>query len=156
MKVLDLNLLLYAINADSAHHAPAKAWLEETLSGDEVVALPWVVLLGFLRLATRARVFPEPLSVAQAIQVVDGWLSRTSVEVLHPGDEHWRMLRELLEETGTAGNLTTDAHLAALAIEHGAALHSTDTDFARFRHLRWVNLLTAWAEDAAADERSGG
>ena len=144
MKVLDVNLLLYAINADSPHHEAAKAWLEDALSGDEVVALPWVVILGFLRLSTNSRVFARPLDPEQALGVADGWLSRPSIELLNPGGEHWGILRDLLGEAGTVGNLTTDAHLAALAIEHGAELHSTDTDFARFAHLRWVNLLMAW------------
>lgn len=141
MKVIDLNVLLYAINRDSAQHAPAKAWLERALASAEPVALPWVVVLGFLRLATSARVFPNPLSPAAAVEVVDGWLAAPAVVALSPGDEHWRMLRGLLHESGTAGNLTTDAHLAALAIEHGAELCSTDADFARFRALRWVNPL---------------
>ncbi len=141
MKVIDLNLLLYAINRDSAQHAPAKAWLEHTLTNSEPVALPWVVVLGFLRLATSARVFNNPLSPAAAAEVVDGWLGAPAVVALSPGDEHWRILRGLLDESGTAGNLTTDAHLAALAIEHGAELCSTDADFARFRALRWVNPL---------------
>lgn len=142
MKVVDLNLLLYAVNRDSAHHARAKGWLERTLAGEEPVALPWVVLLGFLRVATSARVFPEPLAPAQALAVVDGWLACPAVIPLSPGDEHWDILRELLAESGTAGNLTTDAHLAALALEHGAELCSTDADFARFSRLRWVNPLT--------------
>lgn len=141
MKVVDLNLLLYAVNRDSHHHAPAKAWLERTLNGEEPVALPWVVLLGFLRLATSARVFPQPLAPAQAVAIVDRWLARPPVMTLAPGDEHWRILRDLLAGSGTAGNLTTDAHLAALAIEHGAELCSTDGDFARFRQLRWMNPL---------------
>lgn len=150
MKVLDVNLLLYAVNADGPHHRRAKAWLEDVLSADETVALPWVVLLGFLRLATNPRVFPRPLEPAQAVDVVDGWLARPAVVALGAGDEHWHVLRDLLEEAGTAGNLTTDAHLAALAIEHGAELHSTDTDFARFRRLRWVNLLTEWNADSGS------
>lgn len=141
MKVVDLNLLLYAINRDSAQHARAKAWLEDALAHDDPVALPWVVLLGFLRLATSARVFPKPLSPAVAIEVVDGWLAAPAVFTLSPGEAHWRTLRALLAESGTAGNLTTDAHLAALAVEHGAELCSTDADFARFRALRWVNPL---------------
>ena len=141
MKVVDLNLLLYAVNRDSHHHAPAKAWLERTLNDEEPVALPWVVLLGFLRLATSARVFPQPLAPAQAVAIVAGWLARRPVLALSPGDEHWRILRDLLAASGTAGNLTTDAHLAALAIEHAAELCSTDGDFARFRQLRWMNPL---------------
>lgn len=142
MKVVDVNLLLYAVNRDSAHHARTKAWLEAVLSGDAPVALPWTVVLGFLRLATSARVFPHPLEPQQAIELVDGWLARPQVVALSPGDEHWQVFKDLLTESGTAGNLTTDAHLAALAIEHGAELCSTDGDFARFRRLRWVNPVT--------------
>jgi hypothetical protein len=141
VKLLDLNVLLYAVNRDSAHHARAKAWLEQTLTAEEPVALPWVVLLGFLRLATTPRVFPQPLGPGQALEVVDGWLACPAVVALAPGNEHWRILKDLLAESGTAGNLTTDAHLAALAIEHGAELCSTDADFARFARLRWRNPL---------------
>ena len=141
MKLLDLNLLLYAVNADAAHHRSAKRWLEAALADDEPVALPWVVLLGFLRIATNHHILAQPLTVEQALAVVDGWLSQPGVRVLPPGEEHWRVLKTLLAETGTAGNLTTDAHLAALAIEHGATLFSTDTDFQRFTKLRWVNPL---------------
>jgi hypothetical protein len=141
VRLLDLNVLLYAVNRDSAHHARAKSWLEQTLTAEEPVALPWVVLLGFLRLATTPRVFPQPLGPGQALEVVDGWLACPAVVPLAPGNEHWRILKDLLGESGTAGNLTTDAHLAALAIEHGAELCSTDADFARFARLRWRNPL---------------
>lgn len=144
MKVIDLNVLLYAVNAEGPHHRAAKAWLESLLSGDETTALPWVVILGFLRLVTHPSVFASPLRATQAIEVVEGWLSRPTVQTLGPGGEHWALLRDLLLAAGTAGNLTTDAHLAALAIEHGAELHSTDTDFARFTGLRWANLLAEW------------
>jgi uncharacterized protein len=141
VKVVDLNLLLYAVNRDSPRHAAARAWLEQALSGDEPVGLPWVVLLGFLRVATSERILPHPLTATQALGVVDGWLAQPPVVVPAPGDGHWRVLRELLRVAGAAGNLTTDAHLAALAIEQGAELCSTDADFARFRGLRWVNPL---------------
>lgn len=141
MKLLDLNLLLYAVNADSTHHAAAKHWLESALDDDEPVALPWVVLLGFLRIATNHRILPRPLTVAEAIAVVEGWLAQPGVRPLTPGDEHWRILQSLLAESGTAGNLTTDAHLAVLAIENGATLYSTDRDFQRFSRLRWTNPL---------------
>lgn len=143
MKLVDLNLLLYAVNRNAVQHERAKVWLERTLSGDESVALPWVVLLGFLRVATHPRVFPNPLSADQALATVDGWLAQPPVTVVHAGDEHWQILRDLLIASGTAGNLTTDAHLAALAIESGSELCSTDSDFARFRQVRWVNPLTA-------------
>lgn len=141
MKVVDLNLLLYAVNRDSIHHTRARTWLEQILSADEPVALPWTVLLGFLRIATSARILPYPLSVEQALGVVDSWIDQPVVVLLAPGAEHWRILRELLAEAGTAGNLTTDGHLAALAIESGAELCSSDSDFARFNKLRWTNPL---------------
>ena len=141
MKLVDLNLLLYAVNRDSPEHRRAKAWIEELLSGEETVALPWVVILGFLRVATRARILPHPLTPKQAVAVVDSWLARPQVVLLHPTEDHWGILRGLLADTGTAGNLTTDAHLAALAIEHEAELYSTDTDFARFSQLRWTNPI---------------
>ena len=141
MKLVDLNLLLYAVNRDAANHERAKAWLEDTLSGEETVALPWVVVLGFLRVSTSARILPHALTPEQAIAIVDSWLARPQVLSLHPSDQHWRVLRGVLADTGTAGNLTTDAHLAALAIEHDAELCSTDGDFARFGRLRWTNPL---------------
>ena len=141
MKVLDLNLLLYAVNRDSPRHADAKAWLEETLSGDERIGLPWAVILGFIRLSTNPRVVTNPVTTEQAVAVVDSWLGLASVAPLDPGEDHWRILRELLLDTGAAGNLTTDAHLAALAIEHGGELCSTDAEFARFPRLKVVNPL---------------
>jgi uncharacterized protein len=141
MKLLDVNLLLYAVNLDGAQHTAAKVWLERVLSEDEPVALPWVVLLAFLRVSTSGRVFSRPLSAEQALETVGGWLSLPSVRVLHAGVEHWRIFKSLLAETGTGGNLTTDAHLAAMAIEHGCELCSTDTDFLRFPRLKWSNPL---------------
>jgi toxin-antitoxin system PIN domain toxin len=139
--VIDLNILLCAINRDSKNHRAAKAWLEEALSGEESVALPWVVVLGFIRLTTNPRVFPNSLNVDEAIAIVDSWFDQPSVIALPPGDGHWPILRELLSTAGAAANLASDAHLAALAIEHGAELCSTDADFNRFRTLRWRNPL---------------
>ena len=141
MRLLDLNVLLYAINTDSPHHRKARKWVEGTLAGTETVALPWVVILGFLRVATSRQVFTKPLDADDAIDVVDGWLSRPNVVALHPGPQHWRILKMLVSAAGTAGNLTTDAHLAALAIEHGCELCSTDADFGRFPQLAWTNPL---------------
>jgi toxin-antitoxin system PIN domain toxin len=141
VKLVDLNLLLYAVNRDSPQHARAKAWIEEMLSGEETIALPWVVILGFLRITTHARVLPRPLTPEQGVAIVDAWLERPQVISLDPTDEHWVGLRQLLAQTGTAGNLTTDAHLATLAIEHDAELCSTDGDFVRFTQLRWRNPL---------------
>lgn len=141
MKIIDLNLFLYAVNRSGPRHAAARAWLEETLSGSEPVGIPWAVALGFLRVSTSRRVMPRPLSIEQACAVVDSWFAQPAVFAALPGEEHWSMLRALLAETGAEGNLTTDAHLAALAIERGAELCSTDADFGRFRRLRWTNPL---------------
>lgn len=141
MRLVDLNILLYGINADSPHHHAAKAWIEDTIGGAETVALPWIVILGFLRLATSRHIFAKPLAPDDAVAVVDGWLSRSNVVALYPGPDHWRILTSLVSAAGTAGNLTTDAHLAALAIEHSCELCSTDADFGRFPQLDWINPL---------------
>ena len=141
MKILDLNLLLYAVNRDSAVHRRARTFVDAAMSGEEMVGIPWVVVLGFLRLATNPRVFPAALSVGKAIDTVDRWFDRPSTTPLNPGERHWEILEHLLRESGTTASLTTDAHLAALAIENGAELCSADTDFARFRGLRWTNPL---------------
>lgn len=142
MKIVDLNILLYAVNRDSVKHSQASSWLKTALTESEVVALPWVVILGFLRITTRHGIFAQPLSFDQAAEVVDEWLTRPNVSVLRPGDGHWKILRRLLQSCGTAGNLTTDAHLATLAIEYGGCLYSSDHDFARFgNQLRYRNPL---------------
>ena len=141
MKLLDANLLLYALNEDAPNHLRAKTWLEEVLSGTEVVAFAWTVLLAFLRLSTRTAAFPRPLSVNEAVSIVDLWLAQPCAQVVHPTDRHLQVLKRLMAPLGTGGNLTTDAHLAALAIEHGAELCSCDNDFRRFPGLRWVNPL---------------
>jgi len=139
MKLIDLNILLYAINRFAPQHNSIRAWWERALSSDEPVGLPWIVLLGFLRVATNRRVFEAPLSVPDAIGRVETWLAQPNVRIVPETEQHWPLLRSLLEHTGTAGNLTTDVHLAALAISCGATLISCDTDFARFPHLRWEN-----------------
>lgn len=141
MKVLDANLLLYAVNEDAPHHAKAKSWFERTLSGTETVGFEWTVLLAFLRLSTRAAVFPKPLRLEEALSEIDSWLAQPCAGIVHPGERHASVLRDLLTPLGTAGNLTSDAHLAAVALEHGADLCSSDGDYARFRGLRWVNPL---------------
>jgi hypothetical protein len=142
VKLLDLNLLLYAVNRDSRQHRKAKAWLDNVMSGEEPVAFPWIVLLGFLRISTNRRILSRPLSLSKALEIVSGWLAQPTARTLSPQEEHWRILSSLLADTGTAGNLTTDAHLAALAIEHGCELCSTDNDFARVPKLRWTNPLS--------------
>lgn len=141
MKLPDANLLLYAVDHASPHHDLARGWLEKRLSGSETIAFAWAGLLAFVRLSTQARVFSSPLTVDQALDLVDSWLAQPCATVIHPTDRHSALLRELLGPLGTAGNLTTDAHLAALALEHGAELCSADADFSRFPGLRWVNPL---------------
>jgi toxin-antitoxin system PIN domain toxin len=141
VKLPDLNLLLYAIDEDSAGHTGACAWVEEALSGTEAVGFAWTVLLGFTRISTNPAILERPLSTGKALDYVDGWLAQPVATVVHPTERHAAVLRELLEPLGAAGNLVSDAHLAALAIEHGAELYSRDNDFARFDGLRWVDPL---------------
>jgi toxin-antitoxin system PIN domain toxin len=142
MILLDANLLIYAVNQDAPLNRKAKSWLESVLSGQETVGFPWTVLLAFLRLTTRLGLFRRPLPVDTAFDLVASWLEQAPATIVHPGPRHLPILRELLRPLGTGGNLTSDAHLAALAIEHGAELCSSDTDFARFRGLKWRNPLS--------------
>jgi len=143
VRLPDVNVLLYAVDEDSRHHATARLWLEEALSGSETVAFCWNVLLGFVRVSTRPVAFERPLDADAALDLVDGWLAQPCATVVHPTARHAAILRDLLTQAGTAGNLTTDAHLAALAIEHGAELWSYDGDFARFPGLRWSRPAAA-------------
>jgi toxin-antitoxin system PIN domain toxin len=140
--LLDANLLIYAIDSDSPQHARARRFMEETLSSDAWVGLPWIVVLAFVRITTRAGVIRTPLSVEQAIGFVDDWLAQPYVVLVGPGDEHWPVLKNLLVAGGAAGNLTSDAHLAALAIEHGCEIASADNDFRRFPGIKLVNPLS--------------
>jgi toxin-antitoxin system PIN domain toxin len=141
--LVDANLLIYAVDSDSHFHRGARSWFEETLSGTTAVGLPWVVLLAFLRVTTRPGLFQRPLAPEHALEYVESWLDQPYVTTVAPGDNHWPILRNLLQSTGTAGNLTSDAHLAALAIEYGAPVYSTDHDFGRFPGIEHVNPLTA-------------
>lgn len=145
MKIVDLNILLYAVNSDSPQHSVALGWWENAINGEETIGLAWVVLLGFLRLATNPRVFPRPLAPDAAAARIDTWLALDNVRVVHEKDNHWEILKPLIHGAGAAGNLTTDMHLAALAVSHDAVLVSCDTDFARFRELRWENPLVSRA-----------
>ena len=141
MILVDVNLLIYAVNEDAPLHPQAREWLEAAISGPETVGLAWNVVIAFIRLVTRSEVFRIPLSMATAFDVVNAWLECPSVAIVDPTERHIRTMRDLLMRLGTAGNLTSDAHLAALTIEHGAELCSTDGDFARFPGLRWRNPL---------------
>jgi hypothetical protein len=139
--LIDANLLIYAIDADSPHHERAKQWLEEVLSGTSPVGLPWIVILAFLRITTRAGIMRNPLPPQDALAYVDSWFGQPNVRAVAPGDSHWAILGSLLRASGMAGNLTTDAHLAALALEHGGSIASADNDFKRFAGLSHVNPL---------------
>ena len=138
----DVNLIVHAYNRGSSSHLAARRWWEATLSNPRPVGLCWAVMLGFLRLSTQRRILAEPLPVAAACGEVRAWLAQPQVTILEPGQRHASIVFELLEQLGTGGNLTTDAHLAALAIEHQCELCSTDADFTRFAGLRWMNPLT--------------
>jgi hypothetical protein len=137
----DLNLLLYAVDRSAPMHRHAKRWWDAALSGTETVGLAWAVMLGFVRLTTNARVVRSPLTASDALGFVDRWIDRDVTTIVEPTARHPAVLRELLSESGTGGSLVTDAHLAALAIEHGAQLCSADRDFGRFPSLAWVNPL---------------
>lgn len=141
MLIPDANVLLYAVNASVPQHESAREWIDDALAGSEAVGFAWVSLLAFLRISTRPGIFPNPLPVAEALSVVDGWLTAAPAVVVQPGRQHLGVLRTLLSTTGTGGNLTSDAHLAALAIEHGAELWSFDRDFARFPGLAFELLV---------------
>ncbi len=149
MILVDANLLIYAVNLNAPHHKTARQWLEKTLSGTVAVGLPWICLLAFLRVATHPGVFACPLRPDQAIGFVESWLNQPFVDMVAPGDGHWPILRNLLRATGASGNLTADAHIAALAIELGATVCSADHDFKRFPGVRHVNPLEAQIADSA-------
>lgn len=135
----DANLLLYAYHPRAALHEASRVWLEATLSGAEVVRFAWVTLWAFWRISTNAKVFEQPLSIREATATVSSWLERPNAGIVEPGERHWEILRELLEEAQCVGPLVTDAAVAAIAIEHGATLHTTDRDFSRFPRLVWTN-----------------
>ncbi len=137
MKIVDVNVLLYAVDASARHHATARPWLDRAMSATETVGLPTAVSIGFVRIATHPRIFSSPLDPRVAIDTVRTWLARPNVTVPHPTDRHLDLLTELLESIGVGGNLVPDAHLAALAIEHGAEMVSYDNDFSRFPGLVW-------------------
>ena len=139
MKIVDVNVLLYAVNPDTDPAGKVRLWWEKAMTGDESIGLSWIVLSGFLRISTNPRVYTEPMTVDRALQEVEGWLAAEVATTVTEKPGHWRTLRDILGETGTAGNLTTDAHLAALAITHDATLVSCDNDFARFAGLRLEN-----------------
>jgi uncharacterized protein len=130
-------VLVYAVNSASARHEPSRTWLESALNGGARVGLAWNALLAFLRLTTRPGILSAPISVRDALSVMDEWLAQPAAVVLHPTPRHSHILSELLTHVGSGGNLVNDAHLAALSIEHRGQIVTFDTDFARFPGVRW-------------------
>jgi toxin-antitoxin system PIN domain toxin len=139
--VPDISLLVFAHNEAAPRHAAARAWWEALMTGRERVGVPWVVAIGFVRLVTHPAVLDQPLAPGAAIARVRRWFSREQVQSLDPGPRHLLILEQLFASTGVGGSLTTDTHLAALAIEHQCELHSCDADFGRFPGLRWRDPL---------------
>ncbi|MCF7675494.1 MAG: type II toxin-antitoxin system VapC family toxin [Akkermansiaceae bacterium] len=138
----DVNLLIYAHNLRAPQHRKALAWWNRCLEGPEGVALAWVVIQGFVRITTHPKIFEHPMPVEDALGRVEEWLILPHVQVIHPPQTHFKTWSSFLKQVGSAGNLTTDAHLAALATDRALTLHSTDADFYRFPGLKWRNPLT--------------
>jgi hypothetical protein len=139
--LVDANILLYAEDQLSDQHSAAHAWWDAQLSGPSPVCLCWTVINAFIRIASNSRVFENPLSIAQAVKRVQSWLDQPCVRLIEPTDRHWTVFQQMLTDGQALGNLVTDAHLAALAIQHGCELMSTDADFARFPRVKWTNPL---------------
>lgn len=141
MILVDANILLYAEDSLQPRHQQARGWWDGRLSGTGVVCLCWTVLSAFIRIGTNPRVFEYPLSLEQALARVQSWLDQPCTRVVRPTERHWTVFKQMLTDGQAVANLVTDAHLAALAIEHGCELASTDSDFARFPKLKWRNPL---------------
>jgi hypothetical protein len=139
--VPDINLLAYAYNRDAPHHDEAREWWEDRLSSQRTVGIPWVVVLGFVRVMTSRVVLIDPMEPEEALGHVRSWLGRPQAHAVVPGPRHLEIMSTLMRAARASGRLTTDAHLAAIAIENQAELHSNDADFSRFPGLRWVNPL---------------
>jgi toxin-antitoxin system PIN domain toxin len=139
VKLIDANILLYAYDSDSQHHAVCRSWLEAAFNSEEIVALPWQTLLAFVRICTNPRATKEPLQSTEACGIVSTWLDQVNVSVIGAGERFWEILKDQILEAQVTGALVTDAALAALALEHGATLCSVDRDFRRFRGLRLID-----------------
>ena len=137
MKLVDANVLLYAVNRDAPHHEESRSWLDGALSGDATVAFSWIALLAFVRLSTKVGLFPSPLDIDGALERVHAWTAAAPAVIVEPTRDHGAVLQRLLGGVGVGGNLVNDAHLAALAIEHRCAIVSYDNDFDRFDGVTW-------------------
>jgi uncharacterized protein len=141
--LVDANLILYAYDSSSSQHEPARKWLESTLSEPEPSAFAWMTIFAFLRIGTNPHALRQPFSMADGLEIVSEWLSRPNVVIVNPTERHWEIFRDLVVKGQAQSSLISDAHLAALAIEHGAILATTDRDFTRFPGLRILNPLGA-------------
>lgn len=141
MIILDANILLYAYDGSSSLHEKARSWVEQVFSEETPVGLPWQTVCAFLRITTNAKLPGERFTIKEAAQIVDQWMKQPNIWFLAPGDEHWPLFRQMIMEGQAQGPLATDAQLAAITIEHGGVLHTTDRDFSRFPGLRWINPL---------------
>ncbi len=141
MILVDANILLYAEDELSPRHSAARLWWDEQLSGASPVCLCWTVIDAFIRVGTNARVFERPLSLEEAVSRVQSWIDQACIRIVRPTERHWTVFQKMLQDGQAVGNLVSDAHLAALAVEHGCELASTDSDFSRFPGLRWRNPL---------------
>jgi uncharacterized protein len=139
--VLDANILLYAYDSTAARHAIARRWLESVMSSNASVGLPWQSVTAFLRIATNPKLPGQRFTLEEAVALIDLWIGQPNLQLLAPGDHHWSLLRDAIVDGQARGPLITDAELAALTIEVGGVLHTTDRDFARFPGLRWTNPL---------------
>lgn len=142
MIVVDANILIYAYRSEAAEYAAARTWLERAFSGSEPVRIPWPAVNAFLRLMTKQSLFARPLTIEEAVAIVDEWFTTPAVAVVEPGPQYWPIFREVTRATQATGNLIPDAEIAALTIEHDATLYTADSDFRRFAGLRVVNPLT--------------
>ncbi len=138
MIIFDANVLIYSYDLSSPWNSSSRVLVEEKLSGNETVGFAWATILAFIRISTNPRIMSNPLSPEKALEIVSSWLEQPNSVIIAPGGRHLEILKELLLPIGTAANLTSDAHLAALAIEHGATLYSFDTDFIRFSGLQFM------------------
>ena len=142
MIVLDANVLLYAYDSDSDKHAKARVWVEEVFSGASPVGLPWQTVSAFMRIVTNPGLAGKRFTLVEVVEIVDQWVKQPNVRLLGPGDNHWSFLRQMIVDGQVRGPLITDAQLAALTVEYGGVLHTTDRDFSRFPGLRWKNPIT--------------
>ena len=141
MILVDANLLLYAEDNLSEHHQAARTWWDAQLSGAEPICLCWPVLTAFIRIGTNVRLHRRPLTLGEAVERVQSWFNQPCVRIIHPGEQHWAIFQVMLRDGKAIGSLVSDAHLAAMAVEHNCILQSTDVDFARFKGLKWNNPI---------------